>query len=403
MRFTVERTCKCYKIDGEIRYKNSSDCGRKWKKRNFMHKDIDNILVIKLRHIGDVILTIPVFEALRYNYPEAFIAALVNENAAPVLEQNPSINRVLTLPRSSNRVQNFRGQLELIHELRKLRFDLVLDLSRSDRGAFFSFVTGARNRLGFKSRNTKKVDRHLLFTELVISRGKQHIVDYHLEMIKQLKLEIPGKDLAIYWNKSEEDMCRRILGENGISLNENFVVLHPFSRDKHKAWRVDGYAKICDYICERWGIRTILIGGSDELERSLVNKIAMTAKNSSVNLGGQLSLKQLAVALSRAVLFVGIDSGPMHIAAAVSTPVVAIFGPSRWFRWGPWGDNHTVIQKSWDCVPCAKKGCNDDGGVSRCLDELTAEEVLPIINTKVSAIISTRDHKNISTAKRKNR
>jgi heptosyltransferase-3 len=348
-----------------------------------------------------VILAVPIFKALRYNYPEAFIAALVNENAVPVLEQNPSINRVLTLPRASNRVRNFRRQLELIHKLRKLRFDLVLDLSRSDRGAFLSFVTGARNRLGFKSRNTKKVDRHLLFTELVTPSGKQHIVDYHLEMIKQLKLKIPGKDLAIYWDESEEDMCTRILEENGISLNEDFVVLHPFSRDRHKAWCVDGYAKICDCICERWGIRTILVGGSDESEQSLVNEVAMTAKNSPVNLGGQLPLKQLAVVLSRAVLFVGIDSGPMHVATAVRTPVVAIFGPSRRFRWGPWGEGHKVIQKDWPCVPCGKKGCNDDGGVSRCLDELTAEEVLPIINTKLRAIISTKDHKNISVVKKK--
>lgn len=275
-----------------------------------MHDKIDHILVIKLRHIGDVILTIPAFEALRYNYPEAFIAALVNEDAGPILEHNPSVSRVLTLRRSSNQVQNFRWQLELINELRKLHFDLVLELSKSDRGAFYSFATGARKRLGFTSRNMKRVDYHLLFTDLVIPSGTQHIVDDHLEMIKQLKLEVPGKDIAIYWDQSEEDMCGWILEGEGISPDEDFVILHPFSRDRHKSWHVGGYAKICDYMRERWGIRTVLIGGSDEMERSLVDRVVMTTKSSPINLGGRLSLKQLAAVLSRALLFVGIDSSP---------------------------------------------------------------------------------------------
>jgi len=354
-----------------------------------MRDTIDNILVIKLRHIGDVVLTIPVFDALRYNYPKAFIAALVNEEAGPVLEHHPSVNRVFTLQRSSHPVQRFRRQLELMYGLRKRHFDLVLELSKSDRGAFYSFVTGAGKRLGFKTRKGKRVDRQLLFTDLVTPSGTQHIVDYHLEMIKKLTLKVPGKDLALYWDQTEEDMCGRILEGEGISLDENFVILHPFSRDRHKSWHVDGYAKICDYMSERWGVRTVLIGGSDKMERSLVDRVAVTAKSSPVNLGGRLSLKHLAAVSSRALLFVGIDSGPMHVASAVGTPVVAIFGPSRRFRWGPWGEGHEVIQKDWPCVPCGKKGC-DGTGRSRCLDELSVEEVTAILEPKMKSILSGR-------------
>ncbi|MBN2538673.1 MAG: putative lipopolysaccharide heptosyltransferase III [Deltaproteobacteria bacterium] len=354
-----------------------------------MHDTIDNILVIKLRHIGDVILTIPVFEALRYNYPDAFIAALVNEEAGPVLEHNPSVNRVFTLQRSSHPVHSFRRQLELMYGLRKQRFDLVLELSKNDRGAFYSFVTGAEKRLGFKSRKGKRVDRQLLFTDLVTPSGTQHIVDYHLEMIEKLALNVPGKDLALYWDQSEEDMCGRILEEEGIFSDDQFIVLHPFSRDRHKSWHVDSYAKICDYMSEQWGVRTVLIGGSDEMERSLVDRVAVTAKSSPINLGGRLSLKHLAAVSSRALLFVGIDSGPMHVASAVGTPVVAIFGPSRRFRWGPWGEGHEVIQKDWPCVPCGKKGC-DGTGRSRCLDELSVEEVTAVLEPRMKSILSGR-------------
>jgi heptosyltransferase-3 len=354
-----------------------------------MHDKINNILVIKLRHIGDVVLTIPVFEALRYHYPDAFIAALVNSEAGPILEHHPSVDRLFTLQRSLHPVQDVIRQLQLIRDLRSQHFDLVLELSKSDRGAFYGFVTGAGKRLGFRSRTCKRVDRQLLFTDLVTPSGTQHIVDYHLEMIKKLALKVPGKDLALYWDRTDEDLCGRILEGEGISPNDHFVVMHPFSRDRHKSWHVDGYAKICDYMSDRWGVRTVLIGGSEDAERLLVDRVAVTAKSAPVNLGGRLSLKQLAAVSSRALLFVGIDSGPMHVAAAVGTPVVAIFGPSRRFRWGPWGEGHEVIQKKWPCVPCGKKGC-DGTGRSRCLDELSVAEVTAVLEPRMKSILSGR-------------
>ncbi|HOO89205.1 MAG TPA: putative lipopolysaccharide heptosyltransferase III [Syntrophales bacterium] len=351
-----------------------------------MYDTIDAILVIKLRHIGDVVLAIPVFEALRYNYPQAFIAALVNEEAGPVLEHHPSVDRVFTLPRSLRPVHRVIGQLKLIRELRSRRFDLVLELSKSDRGAFYGFVTGAGKRLGFSSKKGKSVDRQLLFTDLVPPSGTQHIVDYHLEMIKKLALKIPGRDITLYWDRIDDDICRRILEGEGITPDDRYVIMHPFSRDGHKSWQVDGYAKICDYMGERWGVKTILIGGNDEVERSSVERVAMTAKSPPVNLSGRLSLSQLAAVSSRALLFMGIDSGPMHVASAVGTPVVAIFGPSRRFRWGPWGENHAVIQKDWPCVPCGKKGCEGTGR-SRCLEELSVEEVKTVLDRKMKSIL----------------
>jgi heptosyltransferase-3 len=358
-----------------------------------MRSTRNNILVVKLRHIGDVILTIPVFEALRYHYPEAYIAALVHEDAAPVLEYSPSINRVFKLSRFSDPLRRLRGQMELITRLRKQRFDLVLDLSRSDRGAFYSFVTGAGRRLGFKARQKKIFDRHLLFTDLVTPPGVQHIVEYHLEMVRHLDLSIPRTDIALYRDRSEEGVCEEILNRNGIFPNDNCVVVHPCSRDGHKAWHVGGYAQVCDHMERQWGIKPILVGGNDQVECSLRERIVETATSPLVDLGGQLSLKQLAVVSSRSLLFVGIDSGPMHIASAVGTPVVAIFGPSRRFRWGPWGEGHEVIQKDWPCVPCGKKGCGGSG-TSRCLDELSVEEVIAVLDPKIQSVLSGKDKRS---------
>jgi len=129
-----------------------------------------------------------------------------------------------------------------------------------------------------------------------------------------------------------------------------------------------------------------MVCGPSSDEVSFVDKIAKATKCSPINLGGKLSLEQLVAIISHATLFIGIDSGPMHMAAAVNTPVAAIFGPQTKVTWGPYGENHVVIQKEWDCVPCIRKGCNDSGK-SRCLDELSFEEVIGAVEPRLRSIL----------------
>lgn len=355
-----------------------------------MHDGIKNILVIKLRYLGDVLVITPVFDALRYSYPKAFISALVNKGTETMLTQNPAIDAVLVLERSANPVLDLIKHLQLIRKLRMFDFDLALELTNNDRGAILGFLSGAKRRLGFRSRRMKKLDRHLLFTDLVTAQGSRHIVDYNLEMIEYLGCTFPEKGLSLYWTKEEESTCWQILRENGLSPNQSFVVLHPISQARYNAWHLDGYVAICDYLQKECGIQTILVCDNNTDERHFVNRIVQMSKSAPIDLGGQLSLKHLAALLSHAKLFIGIDSGPMHMAAAVKTPVVAIFGPSRQFRWGPWGEGHTVIQKSWKCVPCGKKGCNGEGR-SRCLDELSIEEVIPVIESRINIVLSYKE------------
>lgn len=346
-----------------------------------MNKARKNILVIKLRYIGDVLLTTPVFETLRSNYPGARIVALVNKGTEAMLADNPAVDEVLVLERHSNRLIDFMAQLRLIGKLRTYHFDYTLELTNSDRGALLSFLSGARRRLGFSSgKKVKKIDRHLLFTDLVVTDGTQHIVEYHLTMARYLKCAVDKRDLHLYWKEEEEASCRKILKQEDFSLDERFVVMHPFSQAQFKAWHVNRYAAACDYLYDTWDIKTVLVCGNDKSELDFLEKIMAQCKRLPIQLGSKITLKQLAVLMSHAVLFVGVDSGPMHIATAVKTPVVALFGPSRKFRWGPWGDSNTVIQKNWDCVPCGKKGCNGQG-VSKCLEELTIGEVINVLDS----------------------
>lgn len=354
-----------------------------------MKKEIKEILVIKLRYLGDVVLTTPVFESLRQIYPQASLTALVNKGTEAMLAENPNVDRIVVLERDKNPLADLKKQISLIARLRKFHFDLAIELTNNDRGAAYSFLSGAKRRLGYRPRKMKPLDRHLLFTDLISIRKGQHMVDRHLQMIEHLGHTPLSKPPSLYWKKEDTASCEAILGRNNLSLEDNFVVLHPILKAKYRAWRINGYAKLCDYLKDKFNIPTILVCGKSEAEIDFTNKIAEMTEHDPLNLGGKLSLRELVFLISKATLFVGIDSGPMHMAAAVKTPVAAIFGPQTTVTWGPYGENHVIIQKEWDCVPCIRKGCNDSGK-SRCLDELSVEEVTAVVEKKLESILSCR-------------
>ncbi len=351
-------------------------------------KEINNILVIKLRYLGDVVLTTPVFEALRYYYPEASITALVNKGTDAMLINNPNVDRIFVVERDENPLTDLKKQIDLILKLRRLHFDMALELTKNDRGAAYSFLSGAKKRLGYKSKpeNIRRFDRHLLFTDLIVIPKGTHMVDRHLQMIEQLGHVPPSRSPVLYWDKEESLSCEEILLQEGLSLDSEFVVLHPILKSKYRAWRIEGYAKLCDHLKDEFDITTVLVCGDSRDEVDFTNKIAGLSRSCPVNLGGRLSLRHLVVLLANATMFVGIDSGPMHMAAAVKTPVVAIFGPTEKKTWAPWGENHTIVQKEWECIPCIKEGCNNSGK-SRCLDELSCEDVIGVAGSRLRTIL----------------
>lgn len=356
-------------------------------KRKFSQEKIKNIIVIKLRYLGDVVVSTPVFEALRHHYPQASITALVNKGTEAMLSGNPNVDRIFILERDKNPIIDLKKQLSLIAKLRKFRFDLALELTNNDRGATYSFLGGSKRRLGYRPKTLKFLGRHLLFTDLITLRKGQHMVDRHLQMIEHLGHTPHAKTPSLYVKREAEASCEAILGHNNLSLEDNFVVLHPILKATYRAWRIEEYAKLCDYIFDTFGIPTVMVCGPSSNEVSFVDKIMKTTKCSPINLGGILSLEELVALISHATLFIGIDSGPMHMAAALETPVAAIFGPQTKVTWGPYGENHVVIQKEWDCVPCIQKGCNNSG-TSRCLDELSLEEVIGAVEPQLRALVT---------------
>jgi heptosyltransferase-3 len=208
------------------------------------------------------------------------------------------------------------------------------------------------------------------------------MVDYNLALVRSLGIETLENKLTISWSTEDALHVEALLIHMGWKRGWPFVVLHPTSRWLFKTWHIEGYAQVCDYIASVHGMSVVVTGGPDAKERQLVQEVLEKCRSRPIDLSGILSLKQLAACIAKADLFIGVDSAPMHIAAAVGTPVIALFGPSGDHMWGPWGRGHTVIKKGWDCQPCGRDGCNGTK-VSRCLETIPAEDVIRAVNEKL--------------------
>jgi heptosyltransferase-3 len=330
------------------------------------------ILVIKLKQPGDVLVSTPVLQALKDAMPGAEISYLIPRGTEEMLADHPQLAGLYVLDR---RQGSWREALRLIRELRRQRFDLALELSGGDRGAFFALMSGARERVGFARPRQPFWQRLGLFTTLIPRPPvKMHMVDQNLEAVRALGVSSEKPRLSFFWNDAVEGKVLAWLDEQGLSP-KSFVVMHPGAGWRFKCWTPTGYARIIEALMGDWGLTVVLTGSRAAHERDLLREILAECRARPLNLAGALTLKELGALIAKARFFFGMDSAPMHQAAAVATPAVALFGPSGVFNWGPWGEGHLVIQKDWDCVPCGKDGC-DGSKVSRCLVEIEPTEVL---------------------------
>ncbi|HRZ86774.1 MAG TPA: putative lipopolysaccharide heptosyltransferase III [bacterium] len=336
------------------------------------------ILIVKLKNIGDVLLTVPAIRALHDRYPDAAIAALVNAGTEEMLSGLPYLSRVFTYDRKRIKEKNFVGrcadELRLMRDVRRFGCDLAIDFSGGDRGALCVALSGAAVRVGFAKTGRGMLLRDRCFTRSVKPDHGKHTVEYHLDLIRAIEIEPKDTGLEIAVPESDRAAVEKVLADKRIDRRK-YVVIHPASRWFFKCWRADGFAAVADHIRSRYGLTVVLTAAPDRREREMVDAVLSCAKERHADCAGLFSLKQIAALLRDSVLFLGIDSAPMHIAQAVRTPVIVLFGPSGVHNWGPRGKFDRVICRNWPCVPCGKDGCNGTKK-SRCLDAITAEEVI---------------------------
>ena len=335
-------------------------------------KTFNRILVIKLKQPGDVLVTTPVIAALKEAWPHSHLTYLVPKGTEAMVAGHPGLDGLMLVDR---RGETWGQALRFVRELRRRRFDLVIELSGGDRGAIYSRLSGAKTRLGLEHPRLPFWQRHICFTRLLPRPPvKMHLVEQNLEPLRALGLNPGQPRLQFFWDKAVEERVQGWLASLGLTPGA-FAVMHPGAGWRFKCWTPAGYARVLEALQADWHLPVVLTGTRAAHEQDLLAAILKESRTAPINLAGRLTLKELGALISKARLFFGMDSAPMHLAAAVGTAAMALFGPSGVFNWGPWGEGHLVIQKDWQCVPCGRDGC-EGSKISRCLTEIEPDEVL---------------------------
>ena len=324
-----------------------------------------NILVIKLRYIGDVLLATPTVRAIKAARPDVRVTMMVNRGTEDVLSGNPDLDEIMVLDKGS-----LAAQWRLMAGLRRRRFDTVIDLTDGDRSAFLSWISGAPVRIGF---NDEHRWRGRCYTEVVQPvSGVRHRIDRDLEVLKPMSIQAGSQNPQLWLTPEEENSADQLLDQLGVQPSQSMVILQPGARYWFKAWPPERFAELADQLTAQYDCQ-VLIGGSHQ-DIDLAQQIRQMAKSSPIIMAGRTAIKQFAAIAKKSALFVGSDSGAMHIASAVGTPVVALFGPSNPREWGPRGGSVEVIYKGLDCRACFHPTCQR--GEQNCMRLISIDEVM---------------------------
>ena len=340
------------------------------------------ILIVKPSSLGDVVHTLPVVHAIKRRFPGCHIGWIVQRNFRAVIESDPSVDEIvpIDIPSTSDplaaRGAFLRAAIATSATLRQLRkrfrrapYDLVLDLHASFRSGLLGLANPGGTRIWFpdaKELNTRFQD---LLVEL--EPHKPHAVDKNLAFAAFLNCTLEPEDFRLVTSPESRRRVREFQAAEGCREGDRVVFCNPAARWSTKLWTVDAWARCADILIDATGARVIFSGGPSDVPH--IRAIVERMKRRPVVAAGKLNLAEAAALIEAADVYVGVDSGPMHIAAFVGTPVVALFGPTDPAKVGPYGQGHRVIRKEdLECLACRKRACAN----RRCLEEINPDTVV---------------------------
>jgi len=331
---------------------------------------IQRILVIRLDRIGDVVLSTPVLQVLRGAYPSAFMAMMVRPVCHELVEGHPSLNEVILYDKDG-RHKGIVSTIRFACSLRRFRFDTALILHPSNRSHWIPWLAGIPVRIGYDRKSPWLLTRRIAHRK---QEGNKHEAEYTLDMVRVFGIDPPAPRPFVPIHPQTDERVEQLLREQGIGHEDVLVAIHPSASDLSKRWPHERFASVADRLIEGYRSTVILVTGPQEVAHAEAVERAM--RHRPVNLAGKLSVGELACVLKRCRVLLSNDSAPVHVAAAVGTPVLAIFGRAQpglgARRWGPLGLQHVVLQKDGACVIPHPHDCDFE----RCrLTALSVDEV----------------------------
>ncbi|MDO4179479.1 MAG: lipopolysaccharide heptosyltransferase I [Phascolarctobacterium sp.] len=344
--------------------------------------EYQNILLIKMSSLGDILHTLPFVAALRELYPHARISWLVHPQFAGFVPDAPVIDEVLYFDKVKFKKMSLSEKLTYYSEMKELlhskHFDLVIDMQGLFKSAVLAAISGCDNRIGYCE---MREGSGFVSKAITGSHFKDHVIERYLDVARYLGAKIeslddikfPMPDLT-----KETASVKEKLASKG--LDGDYMVIVPGARWKTKEWPIEHYAELAKKIATT-GMFIVLAGGPDDASKGQRIK-DLAGSEKVIDMTGQTSLRELAALIKNCQVYISADTGPLHFAAALKKPLVAMYGPTLADRTGPYGsDKSTVLLSPAKCRGCLKKACND----WHCMHDISPEEVFQIYLKKLES------------------
>ena len=313
--------------------------------------NIHKILIIRTDGIGDLLNSTPAIALLRQNYPSAEIVVLTRPLNASVLIGNPDVDRVLVFDRQGKH-RHLTAQLKFYQSLRNEQFHLVVAMQTATISHLIAFLSGASYRLGRYQKRFKSTLTHAWQGKY--RKGETHEVDRNLTLVKLVCKGEGTRKLVFNLLPDEITQAAAHLSSWEVRTDTFLIGIHPGGSSYDKRWPEKQYAELADKLVRQYNASILLLHGPDENE--LAQNIQKTMQ-SKTNIYAPKSIRELAALLSRCNMVVCNDSGPMHLAAALDVPTVAIFGPTDHVAWHPISENASIVRRDMPCWPCSAHKC----------------------------------------------
>jgi ADP-heptose:LPS heptosyltransferase len=342
------------------------------------------ILFVRLSSLGDLILTLPTLKAIKDRYPDAHISWLVQEALQDVLSGNPYLDEIIPVDLLSvtdkyatpatwlrGGVRFFNNLKKAAHIFRERRFDVVLELQALFKSGVFAYLNRGAERYGFK--NARELSHLFLSHPLFVRDKSRHAVENYLQFARYFGCYTEEVGFPIAIPPEDEHYIEGVLSQAGIKEGDLTVFVSATARWQSKFWEQGAFARLGDELVRRYGAKLVFSGLPSE--RGYLEGITAQMREDALVMAGRTTIKQFLALLKRSHLYVGVDSGAMHAAAAFGVPVVALFGPSnpRWI--GPYGQEEGIVQLKLSCAPCNKRDCPDQSCMLRITPEMVLEKV----------------------------
>lgn len=341
-----------------------------------MTDSVRRLLLIKPSSLGDIVHAMPTLAALRARFPQAEVTWLVKRQWAPLVEVIDGVDHVCAVE------TGLLGWMGRVSDLRAAHFDLVVDLQGLFRSGAMAWLSGCGRRIGFAN---AREGSPLFYTQLVeVPDGPLHAVDRYLLVAEALGAARPAQLRFEFVDRPQDrGAVEAILTRSGLPPSLPWIAINASARWETKRWPAQHFAEAADRLSREHGRPVVFVGGAAERPETQAVMILMRTK--AIDLTGQTPVGLLPNLLRQASVLITNDSGPMHVAAAVGTPVVALFGPTDPRKTGPYGQGHLVLSHAVECSPCFSRDCSRAVRLE-CLLDVKPDQVVRAVQQQLNRL-----------------